>query len=382
MISNPEEIQARLDAATKGPWEFTPCDSMPVLHIFAPDNKHIWHKDRELEEQEANAALIAHAPTDLTTLLQDLRDAREEISSLREAAARAKKAADAILAPVTMELGRVLYDAPEENLVPLMIEYGVELSAGKFMALYEATEERQCTCHPADNPPHPCSQKYALQACREAENTRPIGAPPREATEDNGVLTKRHIPHDEAKAAAIRLINSHFRNPDHARVSIPAKPDYDDDLVLLAYIRQQAMYDASPRQPRTEQEMRDGFSGLTVIADIIQHWLDYDVAQRTKEGLSTNDDTHLIAPPTWPSHGQLKYWVECLRSAETPRPSGVGGVELRTALGQLASAAATVMQSNQNGNEPDFAPLMNAYQRATKLLATASPSAPTTGEGD
>jgi hypothetical protein len=56
---------------------------------------------------------------------------------------------------------------------------------------------------------------------------------------ENDFLTKRPIGHDEARAAAYRLVNSHFNNPDHARVSIPARPDYDDDLVLMAYIKQQ-----------------------------------------------------------------------------------------------------------------------------------------------
>ena len=27
---------------------------------------------------------------------------------------------------------------------------------------------RQCTCHPDDNPPVPCAQKYALSECRAA----------------------------------------------------------------------------------------------------------------------------------------------------------------------------------------------------------------------
>ena len=52
--------------------------------------------------------------------------------------------------------------------------------------------------------------------------------------------TTRRISHREAMDAAHRLINSHFGNDDRARCSIPAQPDRDDDLVLCAYIRQQA----------------------------------------------------------------------------------------------------------------------------------------------
>lgn len=52
--------------------------------------------------------------------------------------------------------------------------------------------------------------------------------------------TPREVTHEEAEAAARRLVNSHFRNPDSARVSIPANPNRDDDLVLLSYIAQRA----------------------------------------------------------------------------------------------------------------------------------------------
>jgi hypothetical protein len=30
-------------------------------------------------------------------------------------------------------------------------------------------EARPCTCHPDDNPPRPCAQKYALSECRAAQ---------------------------------------------------------------------------------------------------------------------------------------------------------------------------------------------------------------------
>lgn len=56
----------------------------------------------------------------------------------------------------------------------------------------------------------------------------------------HSIDTKRQIPHREALEAAHRLINSHFGNDNRARTSIPARPNYDDDLVLCAYIRQQA----------------------------------------------------------------------------------------------------------------------------------------------
>lgn len=64
----------------------------------------------------------------------------------------------------------------------------------------------------------------------------------------SSILTKRPISHDEASAAVQRLVNSHFNNhPDtheHGRMSIPANPDRDDDLVLSAYIEQQRAREA------------------------------------------------------------------------------------------------------------------------------------------
>ena len=63
------------------------------------------------------------------------------------------------------------------------------------------------------------------------------------------ILTKRKVSHNEAREAMQRLVNSHFNNPrethEHARMSIPANPDRDDDLVLAAYIEQQRAKDSA-----------------------------------------------------------------------------------------------------------------------------------------
>ena len=62
-------------------------------------------------------------------------------------------------------------------------------------------------------------------------------------------MTSRTVTPAEAEEASRRLINLHFRNPDGARVSIPADADRDDDLVLTAYIAQRkvACYEAAQR---------------------------------------------------------------------------------------------------------------------------------------
>jgi hypothetical protein len=59
------------------------------------------------------------------------------------------------------------------------------------------------------------------------------------------IFTTRTISHDEAREVARRLINSHFRREPGARVGIPARPDYDDDLLICAYIEQQRKNDAA-----------------------------------------------------------------------------------------------------------------------------------------
>jgi hypothetical protein len=60
-------------------------------------------------------------------------------------------------------------------------------------------------------------------------------------------LTKRTIPHEEARAAISRLVDGHFDNPgrEHGRFGIPARPDYDDDLVLMAYVSQREAAEAA-----------------------------------------------------------------------------------------------------------------------------------------
>lgn len=54
---------------------------------------------------------------------------------------------------------------------------------------------------------------------------------------------------------------------------------------------------------------------LIVIADIIQSWIDWDLNQRSKESLITDEGTHIMTVPNWPTHGQLTNWVKVLREA-------------------------------------------------------------------
>ena len=86
---------------------------------------------------------------------------------------------------------------------------------------------------------------------------------------------------------------------------------------------------------------------LQEIAIQVQSWLDWSKKDRAEEGLSTKDETHLIALPVpyWPSHGQLSQWVKVLVQAADnlptggPRPSRVRGGGCAGAVGPSRAAA-------------------------------------------
>ena len=87
--------------------------------------------------------------------------------------------------------------------------------------------------------------------------------------------TPREISHQEADEAAIRLINSHFKNDaERARVSIPANPERDDDLIIRSYIRQQ-MRRAKPPA-----------SGVDAVVEAMENdpfWQDAPLAGTTQQ---------------------------------------------------------------------------------------------------
>lgn len=81
---------------------------------------------------------------DLTDALEASLSERREadagrVEALEAALAETRLAADAILGRVTMVAGRYLYDAPSADLVPVLAEEGVELTALMFRHLYDAT---------------------------------------------------------------------------------------------------------------------------------------------------------------------------------------------------------------------------------------------------
>lgn len=75
------------------------------------------------------------------------------------------------------------------------------------------------------------------------------------------IETKRTIGHDEAKEIALRFIGGHFKNRDengeriHARMTIPADTEHDDDILLLSYIEQNRR--AQPASAGTERDVAE-----------------------------------------------------------------------------------------------------------------------------
>jgi hypothetical protein len=62
---------------------------------------------------------------------------------------------------------------------------------------------------------------------------------------------------------------------------------------------------------------------LEVIARSIEHWLEWDNGQRTSEGLTTEDGTHIMSlpVPVWPSHGMFRNWIAVLKAAAAKIPN-------------------------------------------------------------
>ena len=46
-----------------------------------------------------------------------------------------------------------------------------------------------------------------------------------------------------------------------------------------------------------------------------QWWIDFNTGAYKKEGMTATDDTVLMTPPEWPSHGVLKAWVALMKEA-------------------------------------------------------------------
>lgn len=82
------------------------------------------------------------------------------------------------------------------------------------------------------------------------------------------------ISHEAAASAAKRLIDYYFGNKGELpRASIPARPDYDDDLVLTGYIKQQSRT-PTPATGGIEERVEAAANALWAHLDLNGHTLE------------------------------------------------------------------------------------------------------------
>lgn len=120
-----EEIEARANAASAGPWESRETDDGHKVTLYGPgeysgnhESHHEWHCDHMLwgevdaeaaqfAEAQADADFIAHARTDIPDLLAEVRRLQGELASAREETAQAVRAeqdaARAVMASLAIE---------------------------------------------------------------------------------------------------------------------------------------------------------------------------------------------------------------------------------------------------------------------------------------
>lgn len=137
------------------------------------------------------------------------------------------------------------------------------------------------------------------------------------------VFTGREISHSEAVDIARRLVNSHFGQEPGAIASIPAHPDYDDDLLIGAYIRQQIM--RSDEIAYLKARIAELEANERAYEEIIGKMTYREVAGRIKElegALRLAEDVLSRAPFStgiWPNGMHPNAGIEKIRDALEPK---------------------------------------------------------------
>lgn len=120
----------------------------------------------------------------------------------------------------------------------------------------------------------------------------------------------QRVSHAEARAILSRFNASHWNNTtEHARYSIPARPDHDDDLLLARYIDQGQADDAT----------------LERATALLKQWLD-SAHHAYPSNLSAATRDFLAGQPESPT-GEKATVNECsmCRGRGTYFPNGVNG---------------------------------------------------------
>lgn len=118
------------------------------------------------------------------------------------------------------------------------------------------------------------------------------------------------------------------------------------------------MGEPAAAQPSTET------NALKHMANIFQYWLDFQDAERKKEGIPTDDETYVMRPPSWPSRGTLKEWIKAL---SPPTPSDSGQDEEAQAYGEQCDDASRILHwflaDLENEGEPKFDELADRCEK-------------------
>jgi hypothetical protein len=93
-------------------------------------------------------------------------------------------------------------------------------------------------------------------------------------------------------------------------------PDSQELIQLLAEANAGIAAEVAKPDLRSKNRLVLG-SGLREIALQVQGWLDWNRKDRTKHDLVTDGNTQIMAlpVPSWPTHWQLKNWIEELNLA-------------------------------------------------------------------
>ncbi len=79
-----EAIKARLEAATPGPWKYVPCTGEYGEAASAIDGAHDCVVEPDSFLLADDAEFIAHAPTDIANLLEEVERLEAELAKFRE----------------------------------------------------------------------------------------------------------------------------------------------------------------------------------------------------------------------------------------------------------------------------------------------------------
>lgn len=99
-------------------------------------------------------------------------------------------------------------------------------------------------------------------------------------------MTRKVPTHEEARAILSRFNASHWNNPgEHARYSIPARPDHDDDIQLAEYINTAEQQSARIAELEAENKaywstcgsLRDDVKQLEAERDAVRKALAFQV---------------------------------------------------------------------------------------------------------